>query len=76
MWDFCIEYLFCSVVYNGLSFHLTEIERAGCLTLILSLLSRDCLYYICLPRGVVGWSVNYDSSRGMRFPTMWNVLVA
>ena len=33
-----------------------ERERAGCFTLFVFLVSCDCLCYVALPHGAVGWS--------------------
>ena len=45
----------------------TEDERAGCFTLIVFLLSCDCLDSVFFPRGALGWYVvtdGFSSSSG------------
>ena len=40
--------------------HLDEEERAGCITLIVFLMSCDCKCSVALPRGIVCWSAMCD----------------
>ena len=46
---FLVSFLFCN--------HLPEEERPGCFTLIVFLLSYDCLSSVSFPHGAVGWSI-------------------
>ena len=44
------------------SFAITSLAkcRAGCLTVIVLLISCDCYYYVALLHGAVGWSLACD----------------